>query len=869
MISDPAHDPFTPQGQNQPELFLSMNYPTSTQPCVLSFDDPLAQRIELAGGKGANLSVLTQRGFPVPRGLIVTTAVYYHFAQVAAEWLSHVNDLPFDDAVALRAASTELQARLSQIPVPMAEANEIRELLGSFPKKTAFSVRSSSTMEDLAGAAFAGQHETFLNVIGVDLVLNRIRDCFISLWTDRALAYRQQRGFDHTRAAMAVVIQEMVAAEAAGVGFSVNPVNGQLDELIINANFGLGESVVSGEGEIDQWILDKATGAPRSVKIAIKSHKIVSAEVGTREILLSDQEARQPSLGPDQLTALVELLSRVEASYAFPQDIEWAFAAGRLWLLQSRPITAIAPRWTRDESAERFPNVITPLTWDFVESGFHRSLQHSFRLLGFPNFSGKWFAMFGHYIYGNQNAVELYVRRAPLAVRSLEELRVAIPQMRQQFEWVQELPVAWMRDLNHYLITLGRFQAEPLEGRTPVELWRHVLAVNQHGAEYFLPNIAISIAQSSVYRLLHGLLRLAIGPAQADRLFDHLMAWCETKTGQINKELFELALLIRAEPELEALLRNTDSRQLIEGHALATWPDVDARFHRFLRDHGHREVDFDAYTPTWIEAPWIVLDNLRLLLQTSMNLPPTDIERDLKIRAQQAEVELFATLPADLHFFFHELLRLARAYTHLDDLEHYQTTRLTPVLRRGLRALGEQLAQRGVIAEPMDVFFAHQAQLELVLTSDSPETWTAFSEDVAGQKAAYLSDKVRKPEWILGQKETLTAPLNPAGEVLTGLAGSPGTAEGAVFQVLTPDDFAKFPKGAVLVARTTNPTWTPLFYLAAAIVTESGGPLSHGAVTAREMRIPGVMSIRHCLSQLQNGQRVRVNGTTGQVELLA
>src|SRR5262249_2125349 len=137
--------------------------------------------------------------------------------------------------------------------------------------------------------------------------------------------------------------------------------------------------------------------------------------------------------------------------YAFPQDIEWAFAAARLWLLQSRPITTIPTHWTRDESAERVPNAITPLTWAFVDSGFHGSLNHSFKLLGFTHFCGKRFAMFGPYVYGNQNAVELYARRAPLAVRSLDELRAAIPQLRQQFSWVLELPVAWMRDLDHYL----------------------------------------------------------------------------------------------------------------------------------------------------------------------------------------------------------------------------------------------------------------------------------------------------------------------------------------------------------------------------------------------------------------------------------
>jgi pyruvate,water dikinase len=490
-------------------------------------------------------------------------------------------------------------------------------------------------------------------------------------------------------------------------------------------------------------------------------------------------------------------------------------------------------------------------------------LNHSFELLGFPVFSGKWFAKFDHYIYGNQNAVELYARRAPFSVKSLDELRAVIPQLREQFAWVQELPVSWMRDLDHYLVTLGRFQGEDLAAKSELEIWRHVLAVNEHGAQYFLPNIAISIAHGMIYRVFHRLMKLVIGPAEADEMFDQLMAWCETKTGQINKELFELAALAKRHGGLIEVFAKMDSRQVIEADALAAFPDFRDRFERFLRDHGHREVDFDAYAATWSEAPWIVLDNLRLILQTPMDRAPSAKQRELKIRAQQAEVALFAKLPADLHFFFHELLRLARTYTSLDDLEHYQTTRLTPALRRGLRELGGRLVKRGVLEDPMDVFFAHREQLEEALIGGD---WETLSGQVKLQKRAYLTDQARTPEWILGKSERVVP--GPQENVLSGLAGSAGIAEGPVFLVLTPEDFAKFPKGAVLVARTTNPTWTPLFYSAVAVITESGGPLSHGAVTAREMRIPAVMSVRESLTRLTNGQRVRVDGGSGRVEIL-
>jgi pyruvate,water dikinase len=830
---------------------------------TLPFQDPLAGRIELSGGKGANLSLLTQRGFPVPPGFVVTAQCYRDFITSGHDVLRDVARLPFENAAQLRDESQTLRAALRQLSLPAPALEDIRQELAQFPLGQAFSVRSSSTMEDLASAAFAGQHETYLNCSGTAFILEKIKECLLSLWADRAIAYRHQQHFDHGLAAMAVVVQQMVQCDVAGVGFSLNPVNGNLNELIVDANFGLGESVVSGEGLVDHFVLDRSTRAVRSANVAQKTSKVVAAPGGTEEVQLSDDAGREPCLTPAQLSELAGLLLQVEASYRFPQDIEWGFAGGRLHLLQSRPVTTIPPRWTRDESAERFPNVITPLTWDFVESGFHRSLNHSFRLMGFPPFNGKWFGMHNHYIYGNQNAVELYGQRAPFAVHNVEELRAVIPRLREEYRWVQELPVAWMRDLDQYLLTIGEFMSEPLAPKSLPEVWAFVLKVNEYGANYFLPNIAISITHGTVFRLLHLLLKMSVGP-EAELMFDRLMAYCETRTGMINKELFEMAALARANPELERALKTRESRPFIEQAGLTRFPEIENRFRKFLRDHGHREVDFDAYSPTWIEIPWVVLDNVKLILQNPMDQPPAAKERELKIRMQQAELDLFQKLPPDLHFFFAEVLRLARTYTSLDDLEHYQTTRLTPALRRGLREMGQRLQQQSILDEPMDIFFAHLQQINDAISRDTPAAWQELAQDVKAQKEAYLRDKAQKPDWVLGEKEA----DQTSADGLSGLPGSSGQAEGPVFLVLGPEDFARFPKGAVLVARTTNPTWTPLFYSAVAVVTESGGPLSHGAVTAREMRLPAVMSVKESLSRLKNGQRVRVDGTHGKVFIL-
>jgi pyruvate,water dikinase len=837
---------------------------------ILAFNEPLATRPEYTGGKGANLALLTSGGFPVPGGVVVIAAAYREWLDAAPWWQEAVRSLPEGDPSALAIAAAELRGRLASVPLPEGVAADLRAAVRGFPAGTRFAVRSSSTMEDLAEAAFAGQHDTYLNCCGAKRVLAAVRDCFISLWHDRAIAYRHHHGFDHRVANMAVVVQVMVDCDAAGVAFSINPVTGDLTQAVIDANHGLGESVVSGACEVDHWEVDKASGRVSSRSIARKSLRTVCrAGGGVGDEVLAETDRDAPSLTDKQIAGVTDLLCRVERWFRFPQDIEWGFDEERIVLLQSRPVTTIPPRWTRDESAERFPNVITPLTWDFVDKGFRRSMEFSFRLMGFPPFSGTWFGKHGHYIYGNQNAVEIYARRFPFPLTSLADLPVLIPRLREEFRWVQELPVHWSRDLDYYLIRLGEFMAEPLEDKSPAGLWRFVREVNEHGARYFLPNIAISVTQGVLYRLLGFLLRELFGPAEVAPLMDGLLAFCETKTGTINKELYELAQMVHRDPELEKRLRApAGSRALWESGVLERdHGEFLGRFRLFLRNHGHREIDFDPYHPLWAELPWVVLDQVRLILDAPGDLTPSQRERELKVRSQEAEFLLFRKLPAELHFFMHEVIRLVRLYTGLDDLEHYQTTRLALPFRKGLLMLGRRLTERGILAEAGDIFFAREKEITHAIERESPRQWLDFASAVAERKESWEQARRQSPAWT-PDEPFIEAATPEAGAMMAGLPGSPGVVEGEVFVVTGPQDFAAFPRGAVLVARTTNPAWTPLFYTACAVITESGGPLSHGAVTAREMRIPAVMSVRECLSNLSTGCRVRVDGGRGTVVLI-
>lgn len=837
---------------------------------ILHFSEPLASRPENSGGKGANLALLTAGKFDVPQGFIVVAPAYREWIEGIPHWREAVRALAEDDASALAPAAAMFREQLRRVPLPDGLAAEIRSVVNGWPAGTPCAVRSSSTMEDLARAAFAGQHDSFLNCMDPDAVVTAVRDCYISLWNDRAIAYRHRHGFDHAATNMAVVVQQMVNCDTAGVAFSLNPVTGEMGTAVIDANHGLGESVVSGSCEVDHWEIDKETGAILSASIAHKTLRTVYAPAGgTRDEALGEEMGKAPALTAGQVAEVGALLRRIELWLRFPQDIEWGFTSGRLVILQSRPITTIPPRWTRDESAERFPNVVTPLTWDFVDRGFHQSMAHSFRLMDFPPFAGQWFGKHDHYIYGNQNAVDIYARRFPFNLTSLADLPLLIPRLREQFRWVQELPVRWSRDLDYYLIRLGEFMAEPIEHKSIPSLWNFVREINAHGTQYFLPNIAISVTQGILYKLLHFLLRQLFEPEETAPLMDGLLAFCETKTGTINKELYDLAQMVKRDSLLERRLCDSGSkRDLWESGVLSReHGDFHQRFLLLMRDHGHREIDFDPYHPLWAEVPWVALEQVRLIVDAPAGPTPAQRERELKIRSRSAELSLFRRLPEELHFFVHEVIRLARIYTALDDLEHYQTTRLAMPLRKALGTLGQRLVERGILMEPLDIFFAREADLEAAIASDSPLKWQAITRTVTSEKASWEEARIRTPRWIPDAPDPGSDPAGD-GPDMPGLPGSPGMAEGEVYIVSGPQDFAGFPRGSILVARTTSPAWTPLFYAAAAVVTECGGPLSHGAVTAREMGIPAVMSVRRCLTRLTNGCRVRVDGSKGSIRLI-
>ena len=784
---------------------------------VLSLTDLRAEQLELCGGKAAGLARLVRWGFSVPPALVVTTEVFRTI-------------LPSVAAGTAAGLRTELSA--ARLPSGLEQ-----ELAAFIEHGTAYAVRSSATLEDLGEASFAGQHDTVLGCIGLPAILQAIRTCFASAWDDRAVAYREHHGIT-AQPAMAVIVQRMVDARAAGVAFTLDPVRGALDEIHISAHPGLGEAVVNGEAEVDRFVLAKA-------------------DLAVREMVTPRAAA---CLTPAQAAAVAAVARAVEAEAGFPQDVEWAMDADGVQVLQARPVTALPARWTRDESAERFPNPVTPLAWDFAEAGFHDALAASFIRMGLQPLRAKWFTAFDGYVYGNQTAVDLYIGRSLVPAGSVDALRAALPELVRRFSWLLDLPGEWERSLDRFLLDVGGLSAEQLDGLPAAAIWAHIGRINRVGQSYFRHNIAISVGHSAVHKALRALLA-ALTPEAADEAYDALMAPVRTRTGQVNAALDRLAVLAREQPELATLLREGSARDVLAVNRLDGYPTFKTAWDTLLREHGHRELDFDPYQPGWGDAPWAALEAVRARLDRPAP-PPRDQLAD-RVAADAALRRLITGLPDDLALLLSELVRLARLYTELDDTEHYHTARLGPLLRRAVAALGASPARAGAIAEPLDLFFATEAALAEAVARDTAEGWRSLGASIGEAKRAYARQRTMSPAWTLEADQGMTG----EADGLTGIPGSPGRAQGPAYIVRSPDDFAACPAGAILVVRATTPAWTALFARAAGIVAESGGPLSHGAIVAREHGIPAVMAVHGAMGRLSNGQAITLDGARGTVSL--
>lgn len=850
------------------------------------FDQLGRDDVDVAGGKGANLGELTRAGLPVPPGFVLTTVAYWDFVRtggISAEILTHAAVPAGAGPDAYHQASTRIRALFTAAAVPEDMAAEITrawEALGVGP----VAVRSSATAEDLEGASFAGQQDTYLNVRSAQALLAAVRACWSSLWTARAMAYRARQGIDPGAVSLAVVVQQMVEADASGVMFTTNPTNGDRDEVVVSAAWGLGESVVSGSVNTDDLVVDKTTGRVRSRITADKTVMTVYTDTGTAQQPVPDDRRTRPVLDDKAAAVLAELGLRIEQHYATPLDIEWARANGEFFVVQARPVTALpepeaAPPtdWTvptpnasyfRASIVEQLPDPLSPLFADLIDPSVARSLTALIHEVlgrgalhegevGLPTING-----YAYYRY-SRAAFWRLMRYSPAALKLLTS---------------SGRSGALARWRNHsrprYVRIVQDWTGRPLDGLSDRELLDGVVELLDAGTEYYTSvQTIIPIAASSEViftRFYQRLVRRAGDPPAATFLLGF-----DSAPIRAEKSLYDLATWTRTHDELTAMLLATPSAhvgELLQHERSPAWDQWRARFQAHLDRFGHTIYNLDFRNPTPADDPAPLFDALRFYLDGSADrkggTDPYQRQSRSAARRDAQTTAMLARLDPLRRAVFDRLLRAAQGAAPVREDALADIGLAWPQMRRMLTELGRRLTAAGTIERPQDVYWLH---LDEVLGRAAMPAGA-----VSQRQALWRAQRRVTPPQIL-PKGTVFARLEAfmpalsqqqAGNVLRGIGASAGQVTATARVLAGPADFGRMRPGDVLVASITTPAWTSLFAMASAVVTDIGGPLSHSSIVAREYGIPAVLGTGVATRQITDGARVLVDGDAGTVTLL-
>ena len=851
--------------------------------------------LAIAGGKGASLGAMLQAGLPVPEGFAVLTQAYWDF--VGHNGLEEpvrelVEDVGSDDPEALAAAAQALKERFIAGKIPTEIAASIADAYAEAGGGLVV-VRSSATAEDLPGASFAGQHDSFLNVEGPEDVCDAVRRCWASLWNPRAVSYRKRVGLDTSEIGIAVVVQRMIDAERSGVLFTANPLDHRRDRMLLSASFGFGEAVVGGDVTPDSWVLD-ARGTVVSHTPADKQVMTVREGKGTVNRPMPEDKRRAVSLSEAEVTALANLGARAQTHFGSPQDLEWAIEDDRIYLVQSRPITSLFPLpeplpspedglriyLSFNVHAQQMMEPVTPAGidyWRAIVGGFAHAVT------GRPEREVPWFKIAAGRMFADVTELLRKPKRWPLlaeesadkdpitgqallAFRDREGDRIIGRKGGIGFWWrlgplfarlgwrglaaslnPEKARIRVLAETDAAIREIEREAGQLATIRARVDFIRDVLG--RRGAIIWI----IPVAVMNPGLMAEGALRRKVKDWLGDEnLFTPVQrALPHNVTTEMGLTLWRLARRFKAEGTVPSA----------EHPAVAD----------FLRRFGHRALwEIDPGVPRWSEDPAYVLDLIRGYMDA-----PEDADQEAQFDRQREEAE---TTMSDLiervraakggirARIFAWQLRCHRELGGLREQPKFEGARMIAIARRVLLEAGAEMVAKGALDTAEDVMFLRYDDL-LALEDGRSDDLRAKA---AVARAEYEHEMTRRavPRWMTSDGEAIFGvEADEADGVLAGLPVSAGTYEGRVRVILHPAG-AKLERGEVLVCRGTDPAWTPLFLQAGALVMETGGAVSHGSIVAREYGLPAVAGVADATVRLIDGQRVRVDGQNGQVVIL-
>ncbi|WP_280771776.1 PEP/pyruvate-binding domain-containing protein [Salipaludibacillus daqingensis] len=850
------------------------------------------------GGKAANLGDMLEAQLPVPEGFVVLTDAYKLFIKEnnLEEKIRKILDATVgNDIELIEKAASEIQNFIKEGVIPHQINHEIKAAF-NLSGAQEVAVRSSATAEDLPGTSFAGQYDTFLNVKGEDELFHSIQACWASLWNSRAISYRLEQRIENTELAHGVVVQRMVNAEKSGILFTANPVNGRRDQILINSSWGLGEAIVSGEVTPDQWVVDKKTGEILEELIGRKQLMTVRKVKGIDTVKIPDEKQNVATLTHQEVKELLKLSVLAENYFGSPQDLEWAYRDERFYLVQSRPITSLYPLPEKQSGkdglrihlnlnnySQAMKEPFTPMGEDIIRV----MVLDTARVFGAENRKGSDLDLWWYQVVGGRIFIDItdFLRKEkswdkfrkndtadkdPMTTKALLQLAE-----RNKADLINHKEaVNLLRFINLRLVkyltgaglkysrgifspkaarnkaihiakeTVKEFKEETDKLKTPEEIFRFIRQ-NSHKLIQNCGNLLFYVAVSSTYI------------EKAKKIL-----------GNRLDDLSDLYEVEKSVPYSVTTQMGIEILKLAEQYdQKGKKPDpADEEMTSFLKKYGHRSsVELDVGVSEWREEPEYVIDLINAYIdnqnyQEGIN-KFFEGEKEAEAAIERIKTNLRQKGYKKDARKVEKLLRDFREMFGIRELSKFVITEVFSNYRDKLIEVGTHLEEEGKLTDKLDIFF---------VTIDDILSEEDLRQLAAENKEKYHRElKMNAPRLLTSTGESIYSAFQESSDnSLVGVAVSPGIYEGKVKVLETPEEGRKLDKGDILVTAGTNPSWTPLFLKIGALIMETGGPISHGSVVAREYGVPAVAGVGHARLVLKDGQIVKVNGETGVVELV-
>lgn len=858
---------------------------------VLDFQEMNNNQLLLIGGKGLNVGELSKmEGIQVPEGFCVTTGGYQKAIEQNETYhalLNRLTTLNVEDRDQIGEISRQIRQILLEVEIPSDVVEAVTQYLSRFGEDHAYAVRSSATAEDLPYASFAGQQDTYLNIIGKEAILQHISKCWASLFTDRAVIYRMQNGFDHSHVYLAVIVQRMVFPQASGILFTADPITSNRKVISIDASFGLGEALVSGLVSADCYkvkegeIIDKRIATK---KLAVYGRK----EGGTETQQIDPDLQKTQTLTEHQILQLARIGRQIEAYFGCPQDIEWCLVDDTFYIVQSRPITTLYPIPDANDQENRV----------YVSVGHQQMMTDPMKPLGLSFFQltnpahmrkagGRLFVDVTPMLASRDNTLHYLGRNDPLIKDALMTVI--------ERDFIKTLP-----DDNKTPSPIKSIAETMREIESNPSIVPDLIQRSQASIEALKQNIQTKSGSDLIDFILEDLqqlkkfvfdpqsLRVILAAMDAATWINETMnEWLGEKhaadtlsqsvpgniTSEMGLALLDVADVIRPYPEIiEYLQHVTDEHFLDELITFAGGQETRDAIYAYLDKYGMRCAgEIDMTRTRWIEKPITLVP---LILGNIKNFEPNASQRKFEqgqqeaLKKEQELIERLKQLPDGEQKAKEtkQAIDFIRNYSGYREYPKYGMVYRYFVYKQALLKEAEQLVQADIIHEEEDIFYLTLEELHEVVRTNRLDYHI-----ISKRKDEYsYYEKLTPPRVITSDGEIISGEYkreNLPSEALVGLAVSSGVIEGRARVILNMED-ADLEDGDILVTAFTDPSWTPLFVSIKGLVTEVGGLMTHGAVIAREYGLPAVVGVENATKLIKDGQRIRVHGTEGYIEKL-